>query len=101
MVPYWLHLAYVSLRWSVAAAYVGLRHQMAKLLVALGLAKAAGASGLEGPKHIAHFAWAAVTMRCVQRVALLGVFLILREREKKKRENSEKETRNETKKRPL
>ena len=86
VIPYWLHLSYVSLRWSIAAAYVGLRHQLAKLFTALGLTKAAGASGLEGPKHIAHFAWAAVTMRCVQPMASLCACFCHGEKERRERQ---------------
>ena len=36
IVPAWLHLAYVSARWTVSSAYVGLKHSLTSLIARAG-----------------------------------------------------------------
>ena len=59
LVPAWLHLAYVSSRWTVSSAYVGLKHVACSLLAKLGL----GSSAAAGTRKLSSFAPTAVTMR--------------------------------------
>ena len=61
IVPAWLHLAYVSARWTVSSAYVGLKHAAARLLVAIGLSKPGSVA--DGTTKLSSFAPYAVTMR--------------------------------------